>query len=286
MKRRRFFNMYLTTTISVTLVLFLLGLETSILLSARHLVQQVKENVALTVVLNDNTDSLSLVRMNNVLSVAPFVREFTYISEQQALEEHVRNLGDDPSKFLGFNPLQASYEVRLNADYAQSDSIALIKTKLTAFPFVNRIIYQEEVVNILDSNVNNISLILLGVGVVLLFVALVLIVNTVRLHVYSKRFLINTMKLVGATPWVIKSPVVRRNALMGFIAACLALLVLVGTFYYTQYQLNIMLIIVNLQNLIIISAIVILAGVLITTLASVFAVNRYIRMKTDDLYYV
>ena len=286
MKRRRFFNMYLTTTISVTLVLFLLGLETSILLSARHLVQQVKENVALTVVLNDNTDSLSLVRMNNVLSVAPFVREFTYISEQQALEEHVRNLGDDPSKFLGFNPLQASYEVRLNADYAQSDSIALIKTKLTAFPFVNRIIYQEEVVNILDSNVNNISLILLGVGVVLLFVALALIINTVRLHVYSKRFLINTMKLVGATPWVIKSPVVRRNALMGFIAACLALLVLVGTFYYTQYQLNIMLIIVNLQNLIIISAIVILAGVLITTLASVFAVNRYIRMKTDDLYYV
>lgn len=286
MKRRRFFNMYLTTTITVALVLFLLGLEISILLSARHLVQQIKENVALTVVLNNNTDSLSLVRMNNVLSVAPFVREFTYISEQQALEEHVRNLGDDPSKFLGFNPLQASYEVRLNADYAQSDSIALIKTKLTTFPFVNRIIYQEEVVNILDSNVNNISLILMGVGVVLLFIALALIVNTVRLHVYSKRFLINTMKLVGATPWVIKSPVVRRNALMGFIAACLALLILVGTFYYTQYQLNIMLITVNLQNLIIISAIVILAGVLITTLASVFAVNRYIRMKTDDLYYV
>lgn len=286
MKRQRFFNMYLTTTISVALVLFLIGLETTIILSAHELVRQVKENVALTVVLNDETDSLSVARLTKVLEVAPFARGYNVVSKEQALQEHIRNLGDDPSKFLGFNPLQPSVEVLLNADYAQSDSIAMIKTKLAAFPFVNRIIYQEEVVEILDSNVNNVSLILLLIGLVLLFVALALIVNTVRLHVYSKRFLINTMKLVGATPWVIKSPIIRRNAYMGLFAAVLALLVLAGAIYYAQYHLGIALMTFTSKNLLLVTAVVMCSGVLITTLASSLAVGRYIRMNTNDLYYV
>ena len=238
-QRHHFFNMYLTTTISVMLVLLLIGLETVLLLSAHDIIKQVKENVALTLVLNDDADSNELERLDKLLTIAPFCREHCYISKEDALQSHIRNLGDDPSAFLGFNPLQASYELKLQAEYAQVDSISIIKDKLSSFSCIDRFVYQEDVVRMLDNNVGSISIVLLIIAVILLFVTVALIVNTIRLYVYSKRFLINTMKLVGATPHVIKVPIVRRNVLMGFIAALLALLLLAGALFYCREMLNI-----------------------------------------------
>lgn len=287
MKRRHhFFNMYLTTTVSVMLVLLLIGLETILLLSAHDIIRQVRENVALTLVLQDSCEESELARMDNLLTVAPFCREQQYISKEDALQQHIQNLGEDPTQFLGFNPLLASYELHLVADYAQADSIEVIKSKLESFQCINRIVYQEDVVSLLDSNVESLSLVLLSVALILLFVAIALIVNTIRLHVYSKRFLINTMKLVGATPHVIKLPIIRKNILMGLVAACLALLVLAGALIYCRERLNITLLLLTPQNMAIVAGVVVVCGVLITLLASVFAANRYIRMKTDDLYYI
>ena len=286
MKHRRFFNMYLTTTVSVALVLFLIGVETVVLISANDLIKQVKENVSLTLVLNDNATEDEIRRIDNLLTIAPFSREHNYISKDQALQEHVEYLGEDPVKFLGFNPLQASYEVFLEADYAQSDSIAAIEKTLSAFQCVNRIVYQKDVVNMLDSNVGIFSIALLAAGLLLLFVALALIVNTIRLHVYSKRFLINTMKLVGATPHVIKAPIVKNNVLMGFIAGLLALALLAAAIAYVRYSMNINLLLLTWQHVATVAAVVLVSGILITLLASVFATGHYIRMKTDDLYYI
>lgn len=285
-RHHHFFNMYLTTTVSVVLVLFLVGLETVLVLSAHDLIRQIKENVALTIVLNDDASADEVARLGRLLDVAPFVREYHFVGKEEALEQHIRNLGEDPAAFLGFNPLLASYDVKLNADYAHTDSISGIETRLSVFPFVNRIVYQKDMISVLDQNLGNVSIILLSIALVLLFVAVALIVNTIRLSVYSRRFIINTMKLVGATPWVIKSPVIWRNVRMGFVAGVLALLLLAGALWYCRYQLGVTLLPPEWHNMVLVAAVVLLAGLLITFVASLFAVNRYIRMKTDDLYYV
>ena len=276
--------MYLTTTISVALVLCLVGLECIVLLSAHSLVQHIRENIALSVVLTDTATPDEVARLGKVFEHAPYCHDCRYISRAEALQEHIQNLGEDPEKFLGYNPLTDAYELHLNAPYAQSDSINIITQQLSALPYIDKIIYQEDVVRMLDSNINEASVILLAVALALLIIALVLISNTIQLQVYSKRFLINTMRLVGATPWVIKWPFIRRNIRMGIEAAVLALMVLAGVFYYCKVSIGIYLFPLTWQNIIIILAVVLVTGVLITFFASWAATNRYIRMKINKMY--
>lgn len=276
--------MYFTTTISIALVLCLIGLECIVLLSAHELMRHVRENVALTIVMSDAATDDETARMGRLLNASSYCHDYRYISREDALQEHIANLGEDPQKFLGYNPLPNAYEVHLCAEYAQSDSIAAIETRLTALPYVDKIIYQEDVVRMLDSNIGEASLILLAVAAALLVIALVLISNTIQLQVYSKRFLINTMRLVGATPWVIKWPFIRRNMRMGVEASALALLVLAGAFYYCKARLGVLLFPLTWQNITFVVAVVLLSGVAITFFASWAATNRYIRMKINKMY--
>jgi cell division transport system permease protein len=284
MKRRSLFNMYFTTTVSVALVLFLVGLECLVLLSAHELMRHVKENVVLSIVLKDDNTTDEIDRTKRLLNAAPYVLEHRFISRDEALQEHIANLGEDPTAFLGYNPLTDAFEVRLQAAYAHSDSIAQIEKGLLNMPYVEKVIYQKDVVKVLDNNLNEIALILLAVALALLIIALVLISNTIQLQVYSKRFLINTMRLVGATPWVIKWPLLRRNIRMGFEAGLLALLMLAATYYYCQSRLGIMLFPLIWQNVTFIAATVLIIGMVITFMASWIATNRYIRMKTSKMY--
>lgn len=284
MKRRSLFNMYFTTTISISLVLFLVGLECVVLMSAHELVRHVRENVVLTVVLSDMASQEDVVRFDNLMQVAPYVNGSDYISREEALQEHIDNLGEDPQKFLGYNPLTDAFEVNLHAEYAQIDSIHVIEQSLLALPYVDKVIYQADIVKQLDSNLQEASLILLAIALALLVIALVLISNTIQLQVYSKRFLINTMRLVGATPWVIKWPFIRRNMLMGIEAACVALLMLAATYYYFVNRLGIRLFALTEQNIAIIIVAVVFVGWFITFFASLAATNRYIRMKTSKMY--
>lgn len=284
MKRRSLFNMYFTTTISISLVLFLVGLECVLLMSAHELVRHVRENVVLTVVLSDMASQEDVVRLDNLMQVAPYVNGSDYISREEALQEHIDNLGEDPQKFLGYNPLTDAFEVNLHAEYAQIDSIHVIEQSLLALPYVDKVIYQADIVKQLDSNLQEASLILLAIALALLVIALVLISNTIQLQVYSKRFLINTMRLVGATPWVIKWPFIRRNMLMGIEAACVALLMLAATYYYFVNRLGIRLFALTEQNIAIIIVAVVFVGWFITFFASLAATNRYIRMKTSKMY--
>lgn len=284
MKRRSLFNMYFTTTISISLVLFLVGLECVVLMSAHELVRHVRENVVLTVVLSDMVSQEDVVRFDNLMQVAPYVNGSDYISREEALQEHIDNLGEDPQKFLGYNPLTDAFEVNLHAEYAQIDSIHVIEQSLLALPYVDKVIYQADIVKQLDSNLQEASLILLAIALALLVIALVLISNTIQLQVYSKRFLINTMRLVGATPWVIKWPFIRRNMLMGIEAACVALLMLAATYYYFVNRLGIRLFALTEQNIAIIIVAVVFVGWFITFFASLAATNRYIRMKTSKMY--
>lgn len=276
--------MYFTTTISVALVLFLIGLESVVLMSARDLIRQVRENVVLTIIMREDATPDDISRLNSIVDIAPFVLDSRFISRQEALQEHIENLGEDPQKFLGYNPLSDAFEVRLIETYAQTDSILVIDKQLSSLPYVDKVIYQSDVVKALDNNLNKLLLILLVVAGALLIIALVLIGNTIQLQIYSKRFIINTMRLVGATPWVIKWPFIRRNIWIGLEASIIACGMLALVYYYCYNQFGLYLFPLNEMTIGSIGAIVIVSGFVITFFASLTATNRYIRMKTNKLY--
>lgn len=283
-RTHRFFNMYLTSTISVSLVLFLVGLLAVLILAASTVIDKIKENVTLTVVLNEKADTTSLHRFEKMLDAAPFCNGYEYISREQALEEHISNLGEDPAKFLGYNPLSDSYEIHPNAQYAHPDSVEAIDERISKLPYVDRVIYQRDVLELMNSNLNDAAIILLGAALILLFIALALIVNTIRLQIYAKRFIINTMSLVGATAWIIQRPFIRKNVTIGIVASLMALSILSMATYYVNYRLGVLLFPLTWQNITFVCGIVVLSGIMITLFAALFATNHYIRMKEDNLY--
>ncbi len=276
--------MYLTTTFSVAMVLFLIGLESMVLLSAHYLIADMRENLALTIILDPNADSTSVSRLQNVLETMPSTSSYTFISKQQALEEHIANLGEDPTKFLGYNPLYDTYELHLQPVYTNHDSIPVITEKLTSLPYVEKVLYQEDIVKVLDHNVSRVSFVLAVCALLLLIIAWMLIMNTIRLHIYSKRFTINTMRLVGATSWVIRRPFIGRSMRMGLEAAVLTVLVLAGVYYYVMQSLHVTIFPPTLENIGIVVLTVLLSGLIITFLASLVATGRYVRMKVEKMY--
>ena len=284
MRKHRFRNSYLTSAISVSLVLCLIGLECILLLSAGSLITRMRENITLTAVLSNEMDSTQCVRMETILSDSQRFSGYTYISSEQALEDHIRSLGEDPAAFLGYNPLSASYEIHPTDVYSAPDSLAVIAKELEALPFVTEVIYPRDLADLMSSNVHDFSLILLAVALALLLISMVLIVNTIRLQIYSKRFIINTMTLVGATSWVTRRPFVLRNMRMGALAALVALAVLSGLVYYVDFKLGILLFPLTWQNILFVSSIVLCSGLLITLFASLIATGRYIRMDNNSLY--
>ena len=277
-------NMYITAAVSVALVLCLVGLECVLLLSAGTLMKHVKENVTITALLTDDADTTARQRFENMLAAADYCSSFRYISAEDALNEHIQTLGEDPSAFLGYNPLTASYEIHPAVLYATPDSISIVEKKLLELPYIDKVLYQKNLVKVLNSNVSQAAIALLIIAAVLLLIACVLIVNTIRLQIYSKRFLINTMTLVGATPWTIKAPFVGRYMLLGTIAALLAIGTLAGMMYYVQIRLGIVLFPLTWQNITFVAGTVILAGLLITFFSSMIATGRYIRMNINTMY--
>ena len=285
-KKSIFKDLHLTSTFSMSLVLFLVGLVTLLLFLARDLSVFVRENINLSIILEDKIPDSSVKRIERYLTAAPFAKSHNYISKNQALEDHIASLGEDPQDFLGYNPLLASIEVKLKAEYAHPDSVVMIEKKLSSFEHINRIAYQKDLVSLVNENVKKISLVLLGLATVLLIISLALINNTVRLAVYSNRFIINTMKLVGAKHWFIRKPYIIRGAMNGLLASFLSLIYLAAMLYYVQYEFGLKDLLISTESLSIVVMLVIVIGILLTALSSYFAVGRYLRMKTNDMYFV
>ena len=284
MRKHRFRNSYFISAVSVALVLCLIGLECVLLLSAGALVTRMRENMTVTAVLAQGTDSVQRARLEAILDAGGHCSGYNYVSAQEALEEHIRSLGEDPSTFLGYNPLSASYEIHPTDAYSHPDSLAVLAENLQALPYVTEVLYPRDLADLMSSNVHDFSLILLAVALVLLLVSLVLIVNTIRLQIYSKRFIINTMTLVGATSWVTRRPFVRRNMIMGLVAGIVALAILSGMVYYVEYKMGLLLFPLTWQNIAFVSAVVLCSGLLITLFASLIATGKYIRMDNNSLY--
>jgi len=286
-KRRYFFrNVHFTATFSMSLVLFLVGLVTLILFLARDMSNYVKENINLSLVLKEEITEPESSRIQKYLEKAPYAKSVQFITKEEALKDHIANLGDNPEEFLGFNPLLASMEVKLNAEYANEDSVAKIEKKLERFKNIQKVVYQKDMIMMVNENIKKISFVLLAIAAVLMLISFALINNTVRLSIYSNRFLINTMKLVGATHWFIRRPYIGRSVINGIVAALIALLMLTGLVYYFQYEFGLQTQMIQTNTALIVIGVVISLGILLTAISSYFAVGRYLRMRTDDMYYV
>ena len=281
-----FWNLHLTSTISTSLVLFLVGLVCLLLFVGRDMSTYVKENINLSIILHDGLEKNGEAKVQTYLLGSPFAKSVEYISKEDALKDHISSLGENPQEFLGYNPLMASLEVKLNEAYANNDSVTAIQAKLKTFESVKQVVYQKDMVSLVNDNVKKMSLILMGIAIILLIVSIALINNTIRLTLYSNRFLINTMKLVGATHWFIRKPYMLSSMINGIIAAGLAILMLYGVVNFVQIQFGMSGNIIQPVTAIIVSSIVVFLGALLTAISSYLAIGRYLRMNTNDMYFI
>lgn len=287
-KKKRFFfkNVHFTATFSMALVLFLVGLIALISFMVKDMANQMKEDLNVSIVIQDNIPQNDIDYIKSVLERSSFTKSVKFISKDEALKEHIADMGEDPSDFLGFNPLLASMEVKLKSEYANNDSIKMIEERMKKFPAIQSIFYQKDVITMVDDNIHKVTFILLGLAAILLLISFALINNTVRLSIYSNRFLINTMKLVGADKWFIRKPYIMKSIVNGIIAAIISLILLGILLYALQYNYGFGWNTITLQTGLITIGVVIITGILLTAISSYFAVNRYLKMRTDDMYFV
>lgn len=286
-KAGSFFNMqFITSSISTMLVLLLLGLVVFFVLSANNLSVYVRENIAFSIQLSDDMKEPAIMEFQKKLNKEPFVKQTAYISKEQALKEQREAMGTDPAEFLGYNPFNASIEVKLNADYANSDSIAWIKDAILSNKHILDVDYPQDLLDSVNNNIRKISFALLGLAALLTLISFALINNTIRLTIYSQRFLIHTMKLVGASWAFIRRPFIARNVWIGILAATMANAVLIGMAYaLVNYQPDIITVATPKVMLIVMAAVFVF-GVTITTLCAFISINKYLHMKAGELYYI
>ena len=274
----------MTLCISITMVLVLLGLVVLSVLTSRNLSTWVKENLTVTVMLSDDASTNDAKRLCRNLYHRPYSKNIDYVSKDQALKEQTEAMGSDPSEFLGTNPFVATLELQLKADYANRDSLKWIVKELKKQAIVTDVAYQEDLMDRVNINLGRINILLLVLAALLTFVSFALINNTVRLSVYSRRFLIHTEKLVGASWGFIRRPFVSQAMSVGILAALLAVIVL-GFCVYGLYRFEPhIMTVITWRELTITGVSVLLFGIIITAICSWISVNRFLRMTAGDLY--
>lgn len=282
-----YFDMqFMTSSISTTLVLLLLGLVVFFVLAAHNLSIYVRENIDFSVLISDDMKETDILKLQKRLDKEPFVKQTEYISKKQALKEQTEAMGTDPEEFLGYNPFTASIEIKLHSDYANSDSIAKIEKLIKKNTNIQEVLYQRELIDLVNENIRNISLVLLALAVVLTLISFALINNTIRLAIYSKRFLIHTMKLVGASWGFIRRPFLRRNIWSGVLAGIMADAILMGTAYWLVSYEPELIRVITPEVMLLVSGSVLVFGIIITFLCAYLSINKYLRMKASTLYYI
>jgi len=283
--RRKLRSSYLSTVISVSLVLFMLGLLGLIILHAKKLSDYVKENIGISVILKEDVKEVEIVQLQKSLDATPYVKSTEFITKEEAAKNLQKDLGEDFISFLGFNPLLSSIEVRLNADFANTDSLRWIEKDLMQNKNIKEVYYQKSLVSLVNENIRKIGIVILAFSVLLMIIAIALINNSIRLSIYSKRFLIRTMLLVGATQGFIRKPFVLRGIRHGIYGAFVAIVLLVTVVYFAQKQVPELLGLQDFQMVMTLFGGVLILGILITWISTSLAVRKYLRLKTDELYY-
>ncbi len=284
--RRRSGGSNVTIVISISLVLVMLGILSVLILKAKMVADYVKENINITVFLDENSKDVDVLALQKSIDAEPYRRSTVYVSREEAAKKLTEDLGEDFIKTLGYNPLQPSIEIYLNAEYANNDSIAWIEQQLREDSRIRDVMYQKDMIAAMNERMGSISLIILIFSGALLVVAVGLIFNTIRLSIYAQRFLIRTMNLVGATQSFIRRPFVWKGIRNGIIGALIAIVITVGiVLLLDRYFHDLKLIqVADVETLGILCALQILLGILITWLSTALAVRKFLRQSTDALY--
>lgn len=284
LSKTRLRSSYLTLIVSISLVLFLLGVLGLVLINARGLSDYFRESLSFSVMLNEETREADIRMLQKDLDAKPYVKSTEYISKDAAAAKLKEDLGEDFVNFLGYNPLSPTIDVFLYAGYTQPDSVAKIEKYIQQYPFVKEVYYQESLLYIINENVRKISIFLLTISVFLFLIAMTIINNSIRLSVYSKRFLIRTMQLVGATRSFIRKPFLLRSAFHGLLAGLLAMTLLLGLIYMVEKEFFKLLTFQSVNMLLVLGICIILTGIIMTVISTFFSVNRYLSISDDKLY--
>lgn len=283
-QKRRLISSYFSVVLSVFLVLFLLGMLGLFIINSKKLADDFRENIAMTVFFKNEANDTIIKSFDAKLKKAPFAKTFEYVSKDAAAKQHTDIIGEDFVTFLGENPLQNSFDIHLKADYVYRDSIAKVESQLRRNPMVSDIVYDKQLVNLVNDNIKKVSMWILIISGFFTIIAVLLINSSLRLSIHSNRFIIKTMQMVGATKAFIRKPFVLRSVRLGMIGAGLAILALIGVLIYLESnfpelgllddQLLIALVLISVFGI----------GVLITWLSTYFATQRFLNLRTDDLY--
>ncbi len=282
--KRRLRSSYLTTIVSISLVLFMLGMLVLILLNAQQISNHVKENIGFSIILNKGVNPQEVKHIKDLLEIEPFVKQTKFIDPDVAAAEFQEALGEDFVTFIGENPLLPSIDVKLNAAYANPDSLANIEASLLENTKIKEVFYQADLVDAVNTNMKKISFYLLGFSGLLLLLAMALINNTIRLSIYSRRFLIKTMQLVGARHSFIRRPFVLQGIGNGIVAAFIAIGLIVTFLYYLQQQFPELIDFKNLELYGALFLMVLILGIIISWISTNLAVRKYLRIESGDLY--
>lgn len=277
---------FVTACISTSLVLVLLGVVTLVVLSAKSLSEHVRENLELSLLLNEEVSKHEVDRIVEYVAAQRYTKEVDYISKEEILAEQTESMGLDPTEFLGYNPYTASIEVKLKANYANTDSIIPIKNRLMRYTQIREISYPSELMDSVNDNIRKVSAVLLVLALALSLISFSLINNTIKLTIYSQRFLLHTMKLVGASWRFIRRPFMWRNFAIGITSGIVACGIIGGSIYLLLYYEPQIGYLFTLPTLAIVGGNVMLFGVIIALLCANISINRFLKMKAGDLYYI
>lgn len=283
-QKRRLISSYFSVVLSVFLVLFLLGILGLFIINSKKLADDFKEKIAMTVFFKNEANDSILKSFGTELKTAPYARKTVYVTKEQAAKQHTDIIGEDFMTFLGENPLQNSFDIHLKADYVEKDSISKIEMRLRENPMISDIVYDKQLVNLVNDNIKKVSMWILVISGFLTFIAVLLINSSLRLSIHSNRFIIKTMQMVGATKSFIRKPFVMRSIKLGMLGAVLAIIALIGVLFYVETKFPDLGILDNKAFIAIILAGVFGAGILITWLSTHFATQRFLNLRTDDLY--
>ena len=283
--RRRLANAYLSSVISISLVLLLVGVASMLLVNAKSVSDYFKENMQVSVMMKQDVSEDDALKYMKKLEGETFIKSLDFISKEQGQQEMAEMLGEDFLDVFETSPIPASINVTLEAAYVSTDSLEIVKGKIASSSLVEEVVYQTSLVDALNANLSKISLILAVFIGLMLFISFVLINNTVRLNVFARRFTIHTMKLVGATRSFIRAPFLVQSVFQGLFSAFIAIIVLVGLLYFVRSEFVQLFEIFRLELLLLVIGIVIVAGVVICLLSTWFVVNKLVSLKKDELYY-
>ena len=281
---RRIRSSYITSIISTSLVLLLLGLVGLLLINGRNIKKQVMESIGFNVILKENVNEADIYQLQKILDARVYILSTEYITKEEAALETEQMLGEDFIRFLGYNPLPPSIRVRLHQPWANPDSVMIIEQDLMQYNSIEEVYYKKSLLYAINENIRQLTLVILGFSILLTLISVTLINNTIRLSIYSKRFIINTMQLVGATRGFIRRPFLFRGAASGFTGSLVALTVLFGLVALLQEEFEGVISLRDYEMMAILALGVILMGIIIIWISTFFAVNKYLNIKTDKLY--